>query len=174
MDLDKMRMLNKQKIEKLKTNEKMIQMLDKKKIEKINENEKMKKYFLENLEQENENLNENNFHIIKFKLDNAINNQTKQMQNYNEKIDDNLKIKEINTGYDIADEQLNFMVDQIINKKKEENVNDIINNFNENDFGINNNVSNNNEKIEGIDNEIEKKVNQILSEQRMKKIKNNI
>ena len=174
MDLDKMRMLNKQKIEKLKTNEKMIQMLDKKKIEKINENEKMKKYFLENLEQENENLNENNFHIIKFKLDNAINNQTKQMQNYNEKIDDNLKIKEINTGYDIADEQLNFMVDQIINKKKEENVNDIINNFNENDFGINNNVSNNNEKIEGIDYEIEKKVNQILSEQRMKKIKNNI
>ena len=174
MDLDKMRMLNKQKIEKLKTNEKMIQMLDKKKIEKINENEKMKKYFLENLEQENENLNENNFHIIKFKLDNAINNQTKQMQNYNEKIDDNLKIKEINTGYDIADEQLNFMVDQIINKKKEENVNDIINNFNENDFWINNDVSNNNEKIEGIDYEIEKKVNQILSEQRMKKIKNNI
>ena len=96
------------------------------------------------------------------------------MQNYNEKIDDNLKIKEINTGYDIADEQLNFMVDQIINKKKEENVNDIINNFNENDLGINNNVSNNNEKIEGIDYEIEKKVNQILSEQRMKKIKNNI
>ena len=174
MDLDKMRMLNKLKIEKLKTNEKMIQMLDKKKIEKINENEKMKKYFLENLEQENENLNENNFHIIKFKLDNAINNQTKQMQKYNEKIDDNLKIKEINTGYDIADEQLNFMVDQIINKKKEENVNDIINNFNDNDFGINNDVSNNNEKIEGIDYEIEKKVNQILSEQRMKKIKNNI
>ena len=66
------------------------------------------------------------------------------------------------------------MVDQINNKKKEENVNDIINNFNENDFGINNNVSNNNEKIEGIDYEIEKKVNQILSEQRMKKIKNNI
>jgi hypothetical protein len=96
------------------------------------------------------------------------------MQNYNEKFDDNLKLKEINTGYAIPDEQLNYMVDQIINKKKEENVNNIINNINENELEINNEIINNNKKIEGIDYEIEKKVNQILSEQRLKKFKNNI
>ena len=90
-----MKLINKKKIEKLKENEQMMKMMDQKKIEQIKENEKLKQYYLQNLEQENENLNENNFHIIKFKLDNAINNQTKQMQNYNEKIDDNLKIKEI-------------------------------------------------------------------------------
>ena len=134
----------------------------------------MKKYYLENLEQENDNLNENNYHIIKYKLDNAINIQTKQMQNYNNKFTNNSKIKEINTGYEIQDEQLDNMVDQIINKKKQgTDIINIINNYNDSDIEINN-ESKNDDKIEGIDYEIEKKVNQILSEQRLKKIKNKI
>ena len=174
IELKKMRLMNKQKIEKLKENEKMMKMLDKKKIEQINEKEKMKQHYLENLEEENEKLNENNYHIIKYKLDNAINIQTKQMQNYNNKFSDYSKIKEINTGFSIQDEQLDNMVDQIINKKKKEkNLDDIINNYNDGEIDINNELKNN-DKIEGIDYEIEKKVNQILSEQRLKKNKNKI
>ena len=174
IELKKMRLMNKQKIEKLKANEKMMEMLDKKTIEQINEKEKMKKYYLENLEELNDNLNENNYHIIKYKLDNAINIQTKQMQNYNNKFTNNSKIKEINTGYEIQDEQLDNMVDQIINKKKQgTDIINIINNYNDSDIEINL-ESKNDDKIEGIDYEIEKKVNQILSEQRLKKIKNKI
>ena len=174
IELKKMRLMNKQKIEKLKANEKMMEMLDKKTIEQINEKEQMKKYYLENLEELNDNLNENNYHIIKYKLDNAINIQTKQIQNYNNKFTNNSKIKEINTGYEIQDEQLDNMVDQIINKKKQgTDIINIINNYNDSDIEINL-ESKNDDKIEGIDYEIEKKVNQILSEQRLKKIKNKI
>ena len=174
MEFQKMRLMNKQKIEKLKENEKMMELLDKKKIEQINEKEKMKKYYLENLEEENENLNEDNYHIIKYKLDNVINIQTKQMQDYNNNFSNNSKIKEINTGYEIQDEQLDNMVDQIINKKKQENVLiNIINNYEDSEIDMNNGLKNE-DKIEGIDYEIEKKVNQILSEQRLKKIKNKI
>ena len=174
IELKKMRLMNKKKIEKLKANEKMMEMLDKKTIEQINEKEKMKKYYLENLEELNDNLNENNYHIIKYKLDNAINIQTKQMQNYNNKFTNNSKIKEINTGYEIQDEQLDNMVDQIINKKKQDkDIINIINNYKDSDIEINL-ESKNDDKIEGIDYEIEKKVNQILSEQRLKKIKNKI
>ena len=174
MELEKMRLMNKQKIEKLKENEKMMEMLDKKKIEKINEKEKMKQYYLEKLEEENENLNENNYHIIKLKLDNAMNIQTKQMQNYNNKFADFSQMKEINTGFAIPDEQLNDMVDQIINKKKQDlDLINIIDNYNDSEIDINTQLKNN-DKIEGIDYEIEKKVNQILSEQRLKKIKNKI
>ena len=170
-ELKKMRLMNKQKIEKLKENEKMMEMLDKKKIDQINEKEKMKKYYLENLEEENENLNEDNYHIIKYKLENAINIQTKQMQDYNNNFSNNSKIKEINTGYEIQDEQLDNMVDQIINKKKQENVLiNIINNYEDSEIDMNNELKNE-DKIEGIDYEIEKKVNQILSEQRLKKNK---
>ena len=115
-----MKLINKKKIEKLKENEKMMQMLDKKRIEQINENEKLKKYYLQNLEEENNNLNENNLHLIKFKLNNAINIQTKQMQNYNQ------QNNKINTGFSIPDEQISSMVDEIMKKKKEKNINNII------------------------------------------------
>ena len=60
-------------------------MLDKEKFEQINENEKIKKYYLQNLEEENNNIDENNANLIKFKLDNAMAIQTKQMDNYNQK-----------------------------------------------------------------------------------------
>ena len=167
IDLQKMKIINKQKIEKLKKNEKMMELIDKNIIEQINENDKLKKYYLQNLENENDNINENNYHLIKFKLDNAINIQTKQMQNYNQKFFDYSKNNIINTGYSIPDEQISSMVDQIINKKKEKiNIENILENEKDN-IKYDNKI---NYKIEGIDYEIEKKVNKILAEQNLKRI----
>ena len=167
IDLQKMKIINKQKIEKLKKNEKMMELIDKNIIEQINENDKLKKYYLQNLENENDNINENNYHLIKFKLDNAINIQTKQMQNYNQKFFDYSKNNIINTGYSIPDEQISSMVDQIINKKKKKiNIENILENEKE-DIKYDNKI---NYKIEGIDYEIEKNVNKILAEQNLKRI----
>ena len=169
IELEKIRLMNKKKIQQLKENEKMMKMMDQKKIEQINENEKIKEHYIENLEKENNNLNENNLHIIKFKLDNAINIQTKQMQNYNQKILNYSENNGINTGYSIPDEQISSMVDQIINKKKEKINFDNIEIDNEKiDENKNNDMNKVGGKIEGINYEIEKKVNQILSEQRYK------
>ena len=164
IDINKMKLINKKKIEKLKENEQMMKMMDQKKIEQIKENEKLKQNYLQNLEQENENLNENNFNIIKFKLDNAMNIQTKQMQNYNQKFFDISKINKINTGYSIPDEQLDSMVEQIMKEKQRNNLIDIIQNEK-----IGEEKEPNVNRIEGIDYEIEKKVNKILSEQKLKK-----
>ena len=167
IDLNKMRLINEQKIKKLKENEKIIKMLDEEKIKQINENDKMKQYYLDNLEEENYNLNEDNYNLIKYKLDNAINIQTKQMQNFNQKFFDLSKINSINTGYSIPDEQLSFMVDQIMNKKNQGSlIDNIIKDKKNNDE-----IKIQNDKIEGIDYDIEKKVNKILSEQRLKKFK---
>ena len=169
IELEKIRLMNKKKIQQLKENEKMMKMMDQKKIEQINENEKIKEHYIENLEKENNNLNENNLHIIKFKLDNAINIQTKQMQNYNQKFLNYSENNGINTGYSIPDEQISSMVDQIINKKKEKINFDNIEIDNEKiDEDKNNDRNKVGGKIEGINYEIEKKVNQILSEQRYK------
>ena len=169
IELEKIRLMNKKKIQQLKENEKMMKIMDQKKIEQINENEKIKEHYIENLEKENNNLNENNLHIIKFKLDNAINIQTKQMQNYNQKFLNYSENNGINTGYSIPDEQISSMVDQIINKKKEKINFDNIEIDNEKIDGDKNNDMNKvGGKIEGINYEIEKKVNQILSEQRYK------
>jgi len=169
IELEKIRLMNKKKIQQLKENEKMMKIMDQKKIEQINENEKIKEYYIENLEKENNNLNENNLHIIKFKLDNAINIQTKQMQNYNQKFLNYSENKGINTGYSIPDEQISSMVDQIINKKKEKINFDNIEIDNEKiDEDKNNDMNKVGGKIEGINYEISKKVNQILSEQRYK------
>ena len=164
VDINKMKLINKKKIEKLKENEQMMKMMDQKKIEQVKENEKLKQHYLQNLEQENENLNENNFNIIKFKLDNAMNIQTKQMQNYNQKFFDISKVNNINTGYSIPDEQLDSMVEQIMKDKQKNNLIDIIQNEK-----IGEEKEPNVNKIEGIDYEIEKKVNKILSEQKLKK-----
>ena len=169
IDINKMKLINEQKIKKLKENEKMIKMMDEEKIKQINENDKMKQYYLYNLEEENYNLNEDNYNNIKYKLDNAINIQTKQLQNYNQKFYDISKINNINTGYSIPDDQISSMVDQIINKKKQGSLIDNIIKEEEN----NDEIKKQNIKIEGIDYDIEKKVNKILSEQRLKKFKNN-
>ena len=145
-------------------------MMDEEKIKQIKENDEMKQHFLNNLEEENLNLNEDNYNIIKYKLDNAINIQTKQLQNYNQKFYDISKINNINTGYSIPDDQISSMVDQIMNKKKQGNILDNIIKEEKN----NDEIKKQNFKIEGIDYDIEKKVNKILSEQRLKKFKNNI
>ena len=170
IDINKMKLINKQKIKKLKENEKMIKMMDEEKIKQIKENDEMKQHFLDNLEEANYNLNEDNYNNIKYKLDNAINIQTKQLQNYNQKFYDIPKVNNINTGYSIPDEQISSMVDQIMNKKKQGSL--IDNMFKEEEN--NDEIKKQNFKIEGIDYDIEKKVNKILSEQRLKKFKNNI
>ena len=170
IDINKMKLINEQKIKKLKENEKMIKMMDEEKIKQIKENDEMKQHFLDNLEEANYNLNEDNYNNIKYKLDNAINIQTKQLQNYNQKFYDISKINNINTGYSIPDDQISSMVDQIMNKKKQGNILDNIIKEEKN----NDEIKKQNFKIEGIDYDIEKKVNKILSEQRLKKFKNNI
>ena len=167
IDINKMKLINEQKIKKLKENEKMIKMMDEEKIKQIKENDEMKQHFLDNLEEANYNLNEDNYNNIKYKLDNAINIQTKQLQNYNQKFYDISKINNINTGYSIPDDQISSMVDQIMNKKKQGNILDNIIKEEKN----NDEIKKQNFKIEGIDYDIEKKVNKILSEQRLKKFK---
>ena len=154
-------------------------MLDQEKMKQINENEKIKQHYLKNLEEENNNMNEENIDLIKYKLDNAMAIQTKQMQNYNQKFDYQPKIV-LNTGYNLTDDQISSMVDKIMNKKREENVynflseekkddqpeniegnvDDIIGNVQKND------VSN----IEGINLDIEAKVNKILAKKMKKKV----
>ena len=169
IDINKMKLINEKKIKKLKENEKMIKMMNEEKIKQIKENDEMKQHFLDNLEEANYNLNEDNYNIIKYKLDNAINIQTKQLQNYNQKFYDISKINNINTGYSIPDDQISSMVDQIMNKKKQGNILDNIIKEEKN----NDEIKKQNFKIEGIDYDIEKKVNKILSEERLKKFKNN-
>ena len=159
-------------------------MLNKEKIEQINENEKIKQYYLKNLEEENKNINENNYNLIKFKLDNAMAIQTRQMDNYNQKFEYQPKIV-LNTGYSIPDDQISAMVDQIMLKKKQQNKYNFLNidnelnedNENDNNYELNKNnniIIDNNEElsdvknIEGINLEIENKVNKILAKEKYK------
>ena len=183
-EMEKIKLKNQKKIEQLQKNEKLLQMLNKEKIEQINENEKIKQYYLKNMEEENKNINENNYNLIKFKLDNAMAIQTRQMDNYNQKFEYQPKIV-LNTGYSIPDDQISAMVDQIMLKKKQQNKYNFLNidnelnedNENDNNYELNKNnniIIDNNEElsdvknIEGINLEIENKVNKILAKEKYK------
>ena len=181
-ELEKKKLMNQKKIEQLQKNEKLLEMLDKKKVEQIQENEKIKQYYLQNLEEENKNMNENNSELIKFKLDNAMQIQNLQMNNYNQKFVYQPKLA-LNTGYSLPEEQISSMVDEIMNKKKDkksfnlDNIEDMMNtdNLKEDENVINNNNINRNEelkeyrKIDGINLVIEDKVNKILAKKNFKK-----
>jgi hypothetical protein len=180
-ELEKIRIMNEKKIRQLKENEKLMEMMDKEKIKNINENEKIKQNYLNFLEEENKNLNENNYNLIKFKLDNAIAIQTKQMDNYNQKYNYQPKLV-ANNGYNLSDDQITSLVNRIMLKKKEENRYNFINIENEeNNVELNekeiDNIMNNNKSIEpnmdiknidGINIEIENKVNKILQKYKKK------
>ena len=167
-DIEKIKLKNQKKIEQLQNNEKIIERLNKEKFEQINENEKLKQYFLKNLEEENKKMDENNINLIKFKLDNAMAIQTKQMDKYNQQFPYQTKLA-LNSGYNVPDEQISSIVDQIMLKKREENKYKLLNY----EDMIN---TDNNEKEElpdikniyGIDLEMEKKVNKILAEHKNK------
>ena len=180
-ELEKIRIMNEKKISQLKENEKLMEMMDKEKIKEINENEKIKQNYLNFLEEENKNLNENNYNLIKFKLDNAMAIQTKQLDNYNKKYNYQPKLVS-NNGYNLSDEQITSLVNHIMLKKKEENKYNFINIENEeNNVELNekkiDNIMNNNKNIEpnmdiknidGINIEIENKVNKILQKYKKK------
>ena len=180
-ELEKIRIMNEKKIRQLKENEKLMEMMDKEKIKNINENEKIKQNYLNFLEEENKNLNENNYNLIKFKLDNAMAIQTKQLDNYNKKYNYQPKLVS-NNGYNLSDEQITSLVNHIMLKKKEENRYNFINIENEeNNVELNekkiDNIMNNNKNIEpnmdiknidGINIEIENKVNKILQKYKKK------
>ena len=167
-DIEKIKLKNQKKIEQLQNNEKIIERLNKEKFEQINENEKLKQYYLKNLEEENKKMDENNINLIKFKLDNAMAIQTKQMDKYNQQFPYQTKLA-LNSGYNVPDEQISSIVDQIMLKKREENKYKLLNY----EDMIN---TDNNEKEElpdikniyGIDLEMEKKVNKILAEHKNK------
>ena len=167
-DIEKIKLKNQIKIEQLQNNEKIIERLNKEKFEQINENEKLKQYFLKNLEEENKKMDENNINLIKFKLDNAMAIQTKQMDKYNQQFPYQTKLA-LNSGYNVPDEQISSIVDQIMLKKKEENKYKLLN------FEDMINTDNNEKEelpdiknIYGIDLEMEKKVNKILAEHKNK------
>ena len=169
--------MNQKKIEQLKQNEKLLEMLDKEKFEQINENEKIKQNYIKFLEEENKKMDENNYNLIKFKLDNAMAIQTKQMDNYNQKYLYKPKIV-LNSGHNVSDDQISSMVDQIMLKKKQENKYSFLdfenlekeennNNFDE----INDNKKdkiNDYKNINGIDLEIENKVNKLMEKYKNK------
>ena len=177
-ELEKIKMINQKKIEQLQKNEKLIEMLDKEKFEKINETEKLKQYYLKNLEEENKNMDETNVDLIKYKLDNAMAIQTRQMDDYNQKFAYQPKVL-LNSGYNISDDQISSMVDQIMLKKREQNAFKFMD---MDDLNRDNNENNINEdykdigelpigdakNIRGINHDIEKKVNQILAKQKDK------
>ena len=174
-EMEKIKLMNQKKIEQLKRNEKILEMLDKEKFEQINENEKIKQHYLKFLEEENKNIDENNYDLIKFKLDNAMAIQTKQMDNYNQKFKYQPKIL-LNSGFNISDDQISSMVDQIMLKKKQENIynflniDDLTNGEKDNDINQKENILNINKdedladakNIDGINLDIENKVNKIL------------
>ena len=176
-ELEKIKLMNQKKIEQLKQNEKLLEMLDKEKFEQINENEKIKQNYIKFLEEENKKMDENNYNLIKFKLDNAMAIQTKQMDNYNQKYLYKPKIV-LNSGHNVSDDQISSMVDQIMLKKKQENKYSFLdfenlekeennNNFDE----INDNKKdkiNDYKNINGIDLEIENKVNKLLEKYKNK------
>ena len=180
-ELEKIRIMNEKKISQLKENEKLMEMMDKEKIKEINENEKIKQNYLNFLEEENKNLNENNYNLIKFKLDNAMAIQTKQLDNYNKKYNYQPKLVP-NNGYNLSDDQITSLVNHIMLKKKEENRYNFINIENEeNNVELNEkeieNIMNDNKNIEsnmdiknidGINLEIENKVNKILQKYKKK------
>ena len=180
-ELEKIRIMNEKKISQLKENEKLMEMMDKEKIKEINENEKIKQNYLNFLEEENKNLNENNYNLIKFKLDNAMAIQTKQLDNYNKKYNYQPKLVP-NNGYNLSDDQITSLVNHIMLKKKEENRYNFINIENEeNNAELNEkeieNIMNDNKNIEsnmdiknidGINLEIENKVNKILQKYKKK------
>ena len=178
-NIEKQKLINQKKIEQLQKNEKMLEMLDQEKMKQINENEKIKQHYLKNLEEENNNMNEENIDLIKYKLDNAMAIQTKQMQNYNQKFDYQPKIV-LNTGYNLSDDQISSMVDKIMNKKREENVYNFLSeekkddqpeNIEGNVDDIMGNVQKNDvSNIEGINLDIEAKVNKILAKKMKKKV----
>ena len=182
IEIEKMRIMNQKKIEQLKQNEKLMEMMDKKKFDQMNENEKIKQNYLRYLEEENKNIDENNYNLIKFKLDNAMAIQTKQMDNYNQKYNYQPKIV-LNTGYNLSDDQISSIVNQIMLKKKQENKYKFLNFENEdnmielnekekgsllndNKYEEFNNKDINN--INGINLDIEKKVNKILQKYNQK------
>ena len=171
-NIEKQKLINQKKIEQLQKNEKMLEMLDQEKMKQINENVKIKQNYLKSLEEENNNMNEENIDLIKYKLDHLMSIQTKQMQNYNEKNNYQPKVV-LNTGYNLSDDQISAMVDKIMRKKREENVYNFLNeeeknNKRENIGGNINDVMGNVQKdevnnIEGINLDIENKVNKILA-----------
>jgi hypothetical protein len=177
-EIEKIKMINQKKIEQLQKNEKLIEMLDKEKFEKINETEKLKQYYLKNLEEENKNMDETNVDLIKYKLDNAMAIQTRQMDDYNQKFAYQPKVL-LNSGYNISDDQISSMVDQIMLKKREQNAFKFMDmddlNRENNDNNINEDIKDIGElpigdvkNIRGIDHAIEKKVNKILAKQKYK------
>ena len=177
-EMEKIKLINQQKIKRLKENEKLLEILDKEKFEQINENEKIKQNYIKFLEEENAKMDENNYNIIKFKLDNAMAIQTKQMDNYNQKYLYKPKIV-LNSGYNISDDQISSMVDQIMLKKKLENKYSFLNIENleneENNNQLNDQISDNyikelneNKNINGINLEIEIKVNKLLQKYKNK------
>ena len=123
------------------------------------------------MEEENNNLNENNCNLIKFKIDNALAIQSKQMNNYNQNFGYQPKIN-LNTGYNMEDEQISSMVDKIMEEKKEKNIYDFLKNeiIKKNIDNYENNIFNNNDtkNIKGINHEIEQKVNKILAGKKKK------
>ena len=125
-NIEKQKLINQKKIEQLQKNEKMLEMLDQEKMKQINENVKIKQNYLKSLEEENNNMNEENIDLIKYKLDHLMSIQTKQMQNYNEKNNYQPKVV-LNTGYNLSDDQISAMVDKIMRKKREENVYNFLN-----------------------------------------------
>ena len=177
-EIEKIKMINQKKIEQLQKNEKLIEMLDKENFEKINETEKLKQFYLKNLEEENKNMDETNVDLIKYKLDNAMAIQTRQMDDYNQKFAYKPKVA-LNSGYNISDDQISSMVDQIMMKKREQNAFKFMDmddlNRENNDNNINEDIKDIEElpigdvkNIRGIDHNIEKKVNKILAKQKYK------
>ena len=184
IELEKIRIMNEKKIKQLKENEKLMEMMDKEKFENINENEKIKQNYLQFLENENKNLDENNYNLIKFKLDNAIAIQTKQMDNFNQKYNYQPKLV-LNSGHNLSDDQISSLVDHIMQKKKQENKYNFLNLENEekntelnekeiqkiDDLLYVNKIGESNKDIKyinGINLEIENKVNKILQKYKKK------
>jgi len=177
-EIEKMKMINQKKIEQLQKNEKLIEMLDKEKFEKISETEKLKQYYLKNLEEENKNMDETNVDLIKYKLDNAMAIQTRQMDDYNQKFAYQPKVL-LNSGYNISDDQISSMVDQIMLKKREQNAFKFMDMDDLNRQNDDNNINGDNKdigelpigdvkNIRGINHKIEEKVNKILAKQKYK------
>ncbi len=170
-------------IKQLIANEKLMSTLNKEKIKNMTINEKVKEEYLKEIIKENQHLNKDNKEIVKYKINNILKTQNKQMQNLN-KLSNYHLANLAENNLDFQNDEISKIVDRMMEESKLKKNNDLIYNrlkdLNEEiqsdkinkiikeEEAYNNNKNDDNEIIEvseikGIEKEISKKVDEIMA-----------
>ena len=170
-------------IKQLIANEKLMSTLNKEKIKNMTINEKVKEEYLKEIIKENQHLNKDNKEIVKYKINNILKTQNKQMQNLN-KLSNYHLANLAENNLDFQNDEISKIVDRMMEESKLKKNNDLIynrlkdlneeiqsdkiNKIIQQEEEYNNNKNDDNEIIEvseikGIEKEISKKVDEIMA-----------